>query len=402
MVNTKEQKIDMNLNEIEAENDSQITPSSSQNLKTNPPSAENKTKTKERFIFIDILEIIAIFCVVFYHTGSYQDNFLIKSSFLYYLRYGLRGFMAICVPMFFFCNGFLLFSKPFNLKKHLLRMLRFAFIILFWGIVLLICSTFFGDKVTFMNFISLPFTIEFDASRILWFLRALLCVYLLFPLMKLAFDKSKTIFIYFIALCPILIFGNNCINIFFIFFKYIFYGECASWNANYLFEYNLFSGPYMVAFAYFSVGGLMCYLWPKIKTLNKTRVRIWSAVTVLVSSLMWLGMCAFIGLTRKTLIDCVWDGYVTIFTLANVLALFMFMSSFEFKNQKLNNIYTLISQNTLGIYMFHMTIKRIPFIAKMYVGSTFSFGVVYALMLCAICMGISLILKKIPIIKRLL
>lgn len=56
----------------------------------------------QRNINIDLLKVIACFCVITLHTVG-MDISLINSS-LYYIA-------GLAVPMFFMVNGYLLFSK---------------------------------------------------------------------------------------------------------------------------------------------------------------------------------------------------------------------------------------------------------------------------------------------------
>ena len=95
---------------------------------------EENIKNK-RFYAIDLLESIAIFFVVFYHSTLFDYNFLNNSSFIFYVRYFLRAILSTCVPLFFFANGFLLFNKSFSLKKHLLKMVRLLIQFLVWSII---------------------------------------------------------------------------------------------------------------------------------------------------------------------------------------------------------------------------------------------------------------------------
>lgn len=86
-----------------------------------------------RFAYIDLIEALAISFVIIYHVGMYPKNILSDSSLLAYFNYWLTGLLSVCVPVFFFANGFLLFGKPFNLERHIKK------------IVLIIAVLFSGD-----------------------------------------------------------------------------------------------------------------------------------------------------------------------------------------------------------------------------------------------------------------
>ena len=93
----------------------------------------NMNKTK-RIDNIDLLESIAMFFVIVYHTKSdISHNILEEHSTVDNIDYCVRSILSTCVPLFFFCNGFLLFNRPFDLKKHLTKTFKLFALALIWG-----------------------------------------------------------------------------------------------------------------------------------------------------------------------------------------------------------------------------------------------------------------------------
>ncbi len=89
-----------------------------------------------RIYFVDLLESIAIFLVLSYHGTNYSCDFLQDSdNILYYVRYFLRTILSCCVPLFFFVNGYLLLNRKFDLKKHILKIVRLVILTVIWGII---------------------------------------------------------------------------------------------------------------------------------------------------------------------------------------------------------------------------------------------------------------------------
>lgn len=78
-------------------------------------------ENSKRLTYIDLLESIAIFFVLLYHSRLYATDFLSDSSISNYISYFSTTILSTCVPLFFFANGYLLFSKPFVLKKHIFK-----------------------------------------------------------------------------------------------------------------------------------------------------------------------------------------------------------------------------------------------------------------------------------------
>lgn len=74
---------------------------------------------KSRIVYIDLLKIIAMFLVSFYHIGYYYIDYgFIKN--VYYVPNFNRIVMNICamsVPIFFIVSGALMLNKSYANKK---------------------------------------------------------------------------------------------------------------------------------------------------------------------------------------------------------------------------------------------------------------------------------------------
>lgn len=86
-----------------------------------------------RSLHIDIIKIVAIFGVVFNHTGNYGFTLYTIStdSPFYWLYLFLSIICKAAVPLFFMCSGALLVGKEETLKKLFVhRVARFLFVLL--------------------------------------------------------------------------------------------------------------------------------------------------------------------------------------------------------------------------------------------------------------------------------
>ena len=168
--------------------------------------------------------------------------------------------------------------------------------------------------------------------------------------------------------------------------------------------YNIFYYSYGFAFSYFCIGGLLFYLLPKIKEVNKIKVNIISIVSIFVSMILWCLLSIFISIKQNEVCNVVWHGYETIFTLVTTLSIFMLVYNNKIENDKSNKFFNFLSKNTLGIYFTHMLIiyatiyyvKKISFFCNVFTST------VYVLAICAVCLLISYIIKKIPLIRKIL
>ena len=92
---------------------------------------------KERIQWIDLMESIAIYFVLFYHDKIYSIDILSsQATFQMYILYYVQTILATCVPLFLFVNGFLMFKKDFNLKKHLFKLIKLIILAYIWGVLL--------------------------------------------------------------------------------------------------------------------------------------------------------------------------------------------------------------------------------------------------------------------------
>lgn len=141
---------------------------------------------KKRIEYLDIVKVIAIFLVVFCHFVLLSES--IPSNL----------FMSACwsgVPMFFMVNGALLFTRPLNLKKHIYKTLTIYLVLVIWRLIYLLSIgainhvpvSGFGKNELFLYLFAFG-NLEGIGTGHLWFIEALLAVYVLFPLFRICFD----------------------------------------------------------------------------------------------------------------------------------------------------------------------------------------------------------------------
>lgn len=363
-------------------------------------NVQNEAKENKRFYAIDFLESIAIFFVVLYHSTLFDSNFLNNSSFLLYFRYFLRSFLSTCVPLFFLANGFLLFNKSFNLKKHLLKMFRLIIQFVFWTII----TTFFlfiakGEIFEFNKFAKIILTLKSGWLNHFWFMLALFCIYILFPLLKVVYDNNKKIFIYFVIVSLIFTFGVKFIFTVISCSIFLFFSKSISFDISFY-----FLGPYGYSFVYFCLGGLLFLIINKIKAVNIVKRNILITVLIIFSTIFLFSMGVLFSFSNKQVYDVVWNGYDTIFTLLNTISIFILCLSCREEKNKANEFFKFISTNTFGIYFVHWILICFTrkYIKQCLFLCTYWFNIIYAIILTILCAFISYCIKRIPIIKKLL
>ena len=84
--------------------------------------------TRKRIAYIDILEVLAIFLVVYCHFSNTKGD-SIPAHLIQLCSF------TLVVPLFLMANGTLLFHHSFDLKKHIKRTLQLLIAVTVWRIL---------------------------------------------------------------------------------------------------------------------------------------------------------------------------------------------------------------------------------------------------------------------------
>lgn len=164
-------------------------------------------KTNARNLSLDFLKGISIMLVVFFHNARLNPDSFVDSLW-----------MLAChaaVPCFFMVSGAVFFQKPFNMKRHLLRIVKTYLTLVAWrGIYLLIYGLWKGAGYggSMRSLLSYLFTfgsIDAIPTGLFWFMEALLVVLLLAPILNLCRSTSRTVTLYIMG---VLFLFNQLLN----------------------------------------------------------------------------------------------------------------------------------------------------------------------------------------------
>lgn len=358
-------------------------------------------RKQTRQVNIDLLKCIAILLVLIYHSTLYSSNILNEPTYLHYVRYLFRTILSPCVPLFFFANGYLLFNKELNLKRHIYKILHLIILCVVWGIGKIIILMFIENEfLSLKEIIKALWQWKQGWINSLWFLGALVCIYILFPLLKYAYDHSKMVFIYFIVVCAIFTIGNVMLNEgITIFLTTVLHRNTILQGFNFYNMFNPFRGIYGYAFVYFCVGGYFYQIKEKILNIGPLKRNILTLLVMVASCIcLWgIGICYSMGSGKMW--DVVWNGYDTIFTLVNVICIFVLCLNLK----KDIAIIRSISCNSMGIYFLHEIIIHFTqnVIKEYQFCCNIPFNIVYAIAILLICLMTALVLRRIPLLRRL-
>lgn len=355
----------------------------------------------ERYCNIDLIKAIAMFFVVFYHGTIYSFDFLYQGTATNYILYFLRTILSVCVPIFFVTNGYLLFSKSFDLKKHITKTVKIIVITAIWGaITLALLQIIRNEYFTVTEFVKALWNLKNGWINHLWYMGALVCLYIFFPLLKQVFDTNRKIFMFFTVAVTVLTIGNTVINnVATIGYNTVFDGSLVATDYNFFNVFNPLRGIHGESFAYFCLGGVLYAYKDKIESISVKKRNIFSGIGMLVCCIGLWG----IGIIYSRLYGYVWDvvysAYDSIFTYFNVIFVFILAMNWK-RNLK---FVSSVSTNTMGIYFIHMIVITFlrPLVTQYDFVKNLPCNIIFSLVVLLISLGISAGMKKIPIIKNL-
>ena len=326
-----------------------------------------------RLQFLDSLKALGICLVILYHCGYSPFDSLF-----------IRGAYAICVPLFFMVNGYLMLRKEYSIKKLLLKNLKLLFVLFFWAFVSVAITMYAqGDcergmesiKTLVVNsiFIGKPY------CNHLWFLKAIFVLNVLNPILFSFIHGRENHLRYLLIilfLCSVR-FIDRCVC--------RFENPMIGWQTAFSVLY------YVLGYAIYS------------NSLKLKRIKTYYVIVAVIglSVLQWIynwmlleGFLADLNREKYWVIDPVWDGYNAPFIVLLTVAVFVL---FQKKLHWNNNLWTYIGSNSLPIYLMQSPIIALGKSTSMYkqlVAMCYPLRVVLPITTLLICLLITWAFKK--------
>lgn len=369
------------------------------------PETAPAPKANKKIPALDLMKFMGILIVVFYHCRLVVGtDILTDRSLDQYIFYGILTLIGPCVPFFFIVNGYLLFDHKLDMKKHIKKTLHFAFLGLFWSFVSLGLTIWESPWGTFSWSYVLKHGLLMDTDWIwhLWFMGAMVILYMFFPLLKSAWDHNRKALYFFVGACFVITFGNRALNMAYNVYAWLRY------HVNYNPEYNFFSmfNPFVgydgYIFVYFVLGAVIREYQEQFLKIMKPWICI---VGIVVTTALLYLYGYFMSLSTGTL----WQsgdqcGNDVLFSLIRVLCIFALC--FHYKGTgKLSRFINYISANTLGIYLIHYILRNMTvryFRELMPINEYFLKTLVYSAVIFFVSWVILVIMKRIPLVKKLI
>ena len=327
------------------------------NIKTSfLPTSTNKIKT-DRILYLDFVKFFAAFFTVFYHLAYYKLDYGFSQDTVYYPNFSriVMCFASCCVPLFFMVNGALMFARHRTIKDTYLKILKIAFLIIFWS---------------FLNFPS-------------WFFKTLCVLYLLFPIFQYIYNHSKK---WYFVICGLVLV-----------FPYIYNFAVMMIQFVGLKEINLIGISISLSSfrrtGFFTLYSILYYLLgPVISKVKKTPIYL---DLILIFSGLFLVVleCTIYTNLNNVMFDGVNAAFPTLGALLLSVGLFLFFKKFTFKAIKKPLLF--ICNGIFAIYILH---SYIIYILPSVVSETLIGSIIVAFAICLVGATVGKLASKIPIV----
>lgn len=349
---------------------------------------------------LDLLKAFAIFSVVLYHSFTAPYHILGDAPPVAYFRYFSRSILSTCVPIFFLVNGALLLTRSFDLRKHLRRTAAVFLLATVWGLLdILALMPVRGEFLPPREVMRTLFLLRGGWCNHLWYLYTLVVVYLFVPLLKTAFDQNRPVFYAFLGIALFFTFGTNTLELAEYTVRY-FWGENLLRDLMTFFHrVNPLAAINGYAVAYFMLGGV---LMEQRERLNSRKLRTAAALLIPVMMFLWFFYAAANSRREGRMLDIVFSGYSTVFVLICTVCLFVLSLPYQAHGRS-GTLIRALGSNTLGIYLLQTVViaALAPQVRRLAVSGSMLFSIAYAAALTLLCLGICLLCKKVPVLRRL-
>lgn len=357
---------------------------------------------KERIVYFDTLKGVSILLVVFCHYVL-LDNHTIIGNILMASAWG-------AVPCFFMVTGGLMHrSEKINWRKYIWRCIRIYICLCIWKLIYLLWFAMLGtvsfSKLELVQYLFLFGDIEGVSTGLMWFMYAYLAAMLFYPVSHFLFfggKEGKKIFFHLMVLVFSGSIGITVINFGF--------QVLSDLTGKGLMNVSALSkiipiGSYPNMIFYFLIGAFLFLYHEKLQEWFKQKTgRVVIPILLILVGIVGLLLVKFeaVGTFR-------WDGiyfengYNRFSTL--ILAVGMYFLSLCIDHLKyLNKILGYIGKETMGIFYLHFPVLALYWTywnEQMTSYYSLVLNLVKTVIVVIICIAITKILKKIPIVRQL-
>lgn len=376
------------------------------------PVTNHQSQTPRRNLSLDLLKAFAIAMVIFYHNGQLNPDSITDNI--------LMMIPNAAVPCFFMASGAVFFHRPFDLQKHIHRIIRFYLTVVAWKVIYLMLYWHWGAPRNgslreLLSYLFLFQHLERVGTAHFWFMDAMLTVMLIAPILYLCFhlpddatsanDPSRwkkllpghSQLLAFL-LAALLLFnqlpatGNLILRI-----LCQLIGK-PEWNISPLGEVNPFSFRYSNYFTFYLLGGLLMEYKERFTVRSAAVLTLIGSTGLVCIKYLLTGMIRWNGAYLES-------GYYWLSTILLASGLFLLSVHWNVREHSITGwIAKYIGTYTMGIFYLH-----IPFIfvltpvvfAKLQPYNSWLINLAESCLILILSIPVIWAGRKIPILKNL-
>lgn len=340
--------------------------------------------TKKRIIYFDILNILACISVVFLHCNGIVHTYSVNTYWKTSLIFEVVCYWA--VPVFLMLTGATLmnYREKYDTKTFLKkRLVKVVIPFIFWAAIMIIWKYMTGrlniNNWSITEIVNIIFANKEEETYFFMFL--IIGVYLTLPMLSVLSDKKyRKILWYIVAIIFIT--------------KSILPVLCKSFGITYNSDLSILINGYLI---FVILGHLL-----STTELSKNKRYIIYLLGILSCILRYV--VTYYLSTKNGAVDRILFSYTQFHSVFLAVAVFEFIKSIKWdkiiKNDKISNVLSQIASCSFGIYLIH---KIVIYYLRPLLGLP-NYSIIWrtvgAMLTYIVCLLIVYILKKIPILKK--
>lgn len=356
---------------------------------------------QNKYVYLEILRSIAVFFVIFNHTGS--DGFFLFAempvgSFAYWIYMFISVFIKFSVPVFLAISGALLLKKRNESIGQLWknRIAKMFFILIFYSLLYdIVCCVMEGRAFNIINFLISRYTAFSLDSVHLWYLYAYIAFLVGLPFLRVMVRELEDKHYYYMIAIALLLDLVPMIEFLFL-------------NSGYELAYY-FKNLWIVRdiVLYPCIG---YYIHNKLDLKNKRKQIIWLWGACVIGVIIVCFMTHYRGQVTGVLEEVYSQVYHNSFSVLSMMAVFTTVK-YVYENVEvpkvINKVIISIGKSSFGIYLLHLLVKKY-ITQETIIGSMVTIGInrlvatfLYCFLIMMVSYVITQILMRVPIVKKL-